>query len=87
MQGRVFTLMISISSAMTPLSLLVAGPISDRFGVQKWFVVGGLATLMIAMSSIFVPAIMNIEKGRPGAEQALKPAEVSIASAADVMGD
>ena len=43
-QGRVFTLAMSASAAMSPLGLAIAGPVADRLGVRIWFVVGGLAT-------------------------------------------
>jgi DHA3 family macrolide efflux protein-like MFS transporter len=65
MQGRVFTLVLSGSAAMSPLGLAVAGPVADALGVQVWFVIGGIATVVMGVGSFFVPAIMNIEdKGR-----------------------
>ena len=64
MQGRVFTLLGSGASAMTPISLLVAGPVADAVGVQWWFVVGGLTCVLMGIGALFVPAIMNLEKGR-----------------------
>jgi len=62
MQGRVFTLLMSGSAAMAPLSLAIAGPLADTFGVQIWFAVGGLLTLSIGIGSAFVPALMNLEE-------------------------
>jgi DHA3 family macrolide efflux protein-like MFS transporter len=64
MQGRVFTLIGSVASAMTPLGLIIAGPVADRFGVQIWFVLGGIITLVMATASLFIPAVMNFEQGR-----------------------
>jgi MFS transporter, DHA3 family, macrolide efflux protein len=64
MQGRVFTLITSIASAMTPLGLAVAGPVADIFGVQIWFKVGGVVTMFMAVLAFFIPAVMNFEKGR-----------------------
>lgn len=61
MQGRVFTLMMSGSTAMSPLGLAVAGPIADALSVQAWFLVGGIATVVIGAGCFFIPAIMNIE--------------------------
>ena len=70
MQGRVFTLLMSGSAAIAPLSLAIAGPLADTFGVQIWFAVGGLLTLSIGIGSAFVPALMNLEEqGRKIAEQ------------------
>jgi len=64
MQGRVFTLVMSSAAAMTPLGLMVAGPLADNFGVQTWFIVGGVATILMGLTGLFIPAIMHIEDGR-----------------------
>lgn len=61
-QGRVFTLLSSLVMAMTPLGLLVAGPLADRFGVQLWYVTGGIVTLTVATAGFFSPSLMNIEE-------------------------
>ena len=64
MQGRVFTLMISTASAMTPLGLMIAGPLSDLVGVRIWYIVGGVVTALMGIAGYFIPAIANIEQGR-----------------------
>jgi DHA3 family macrolide efflux protein-like MFS transporter len=64
MQGRVFTLINSAASAMMPIGLIVAGPIADQLGVQTWFIVGGLVTVIMGIVAFFIPAIMHIEDGR-----------------------
>ena len=64
MQGRVFTIIVSFAHAVAPLGLLLAGPLADKFGVQVWFRVGGLATVLMAVAASFVPAIMHIEDSR-----------------------
>ena len=64
MQGRVFTLIVSFTSVMSPLGLILAGPFADRFGVQTWFVVGGVVTVLLGAAAFFVPAIMRIEDQR-----------------------
>ena len=61
MQGRVFSLLGAGASAMAPLSLLVAGPVSDWLGVRTWYLVGGSVCILLALAGLFVPAIMNIE--------------------------
>jgi DHA3 family macrolide efflux protein-like MFS transporter len=63
MQGRVFTLAMSGSAAMSPLGLAVAGPVADAVGVQIWFLVGGVVTILLGVGSFFVPAILNLEDG------------------------
>jgi len=66
MQGRVMSLIISAASAMTPLSLLVAGPVSDAIGIRTWFWFGGVVCLLMGIGAFFVPAIMNVESNRNG---------------------
>jgi DHA3 family macrolide efflux protein-like MFS transporter len=61
MQGRVFSLVISGVSAMAPVGLAIAGPVADNFGVPIWFVISGIVTSIVAVTSFFVPPIMNIE--------------------------
>ena len=41
MQGRVFSLIGAGAAAMVPLSLLVAGPVTDWLGIRVWYLVGG----------------------------------------------
>lgn len=62
MQGRVFSLILSGASAMSPIGLAVAGPVADTFGVPIWFVVSGLVTAILSTASFFVPAIMHLER-------------------------
>jgi DHA3 family macrolide efflux protein-like MFS transporter len=62
MQGRVFSLIGAGATAMMPLSLLVAGPLSDALGVRTWYWFGGSACIFFALLAFFIPAIVNIEK-------------------------
>ena len=62
MQGRVMSLISSVASAMMPLSLLIAGPVTDATSYQTWYWVAGVSTLLIAVGGFFVPAIFNIEE-------------------------
>jgi DHA3 family macrolide efflux protein-like MFS transporter len=92
MQGRVFTLMISAASAMSPLGLIVAGPLADTFGVQTWYVVGGMVTGLMGLIAFFIPAIVRIEDGRPTNNQAvtaqqLEPASRLAAQPTESIGD
>jgi DHA3 family macrolide efflux protein-like MFS transporter len=61
MQGRVFTLVGSMGAAMAPLGLIIAGPVADAIGVQSWYVIGGLACVLMAVVGYSIPAVMNIE--------------------------
>lgn len=77
-QGRVFTLAGSLSSAMAPLGLIVAGPVADVIGIQSWYVIGGTACILMAVVGYFIPALMNIEQNhRKAAEKDLEQVEAS----------
>jgi MFS transporter, DHA3 family, macrolide efflux protein len=62
MQGRVFSLIGAGATAMMPLSLLIAGPLSDALGVRTWYWFGGAACVFFAVLAFFIPAIINIEQ-------------------------
>lgn len=61
MQGRIFTLTMSSSMAMSPLGLAIAGPVADIFGVQIWFLFTGIVMAIIGISTFLIPTIMQIE--------------------------
>jgi DHA3 family macrolide efflux protein-like MFS transporter len=73
MQGRVFSLIGAGATAMMPLSLLIAGPVADGFGIRTWYLLGGAVCLLVTLAAAFVPAIMNIEQNKVTRQ----PAEVS----------
>lgn len=66
MQGRVFSLLSAGATAMMPLSLMIAGPVSDYFGIRFWFILGGAICILMTIAVVFVPAIMNIETNNMG---------------------
>jgi DHA3 family macrolide efflux protein-like MFS transporter len=66
MQGRVLSLIGTGATAMSPLSLLVAGPVADALGVRTWYLIGGITCILAALCALFIPAIMKIEDNQPG---------------------
>ena len=62
MQGRVMSLVGAGATAMSPISLLVAGPISDWLGVRTWYLFGGGVCILMTVIAFFIPVIMNIEQ-------------------------
>lgn len=64
-QGRVHSLIGAGASAMMPLSLLIAGPVSDWLGVRAWYMFGGVVCILITIAAFSIPAIMNVEKDPP----------------------
>jgi DHA3 family macrolide efflux protein-like MFS transporter len=61
MQGRVFTLLGSLVTAMMPLSLAIAGPIADLLGIQFWYIVGGAIMIALGLIAFSIPTVMHIE--------------------------
>lgn len=64
MQGRVFTLINSFAGAMSPIGLLIAGPVGDLFGVQIWFIISGTFVVLMGVVSFFIPVIVHVEDNR-----------------------
>ena len=60
-QGRVLSLIGSAAMAMSPISLLIAGPVSDKIGIQTWYLVSGVLCIITALAGFLLPAVMNIE--------------------------
>lgn len=83
MQGRVMTLLMAGSVAMTPLSLLVAGPVADALGVQVWYVIGGVVCALMGVGGFFIPALMNIESQKA---RTTPDPELQLASVAPTAG-
>lgn len=66
MQARIFSLLSSVGTGIVPISLMIAGPVADRAGIQSWFLFGGFLCIFMAVTGLFIPAVMNIEnKGNP----------------------
>jgi DHA3 family macrolide efflux protein-like MFS transporter len=62
MQGRVFTLITSLATGVSPLSLAVAGPLADQFGVRFWYLVGGIVCVLMGSIALMIPSVVNAER-------------------------
>jgi DHA3 family macrolide efflux protein-like MFS transporter len=62
MQGRFGALLGSITGAMTPLGLAIAGPVADVVGIRPIFYFAGAAILVLILAGFFSRDLMNIEK-------------------------
>ena len=60
-QGRVFTLVSSLSTAMMPLSMLVAAPVAEWIGIRGWLALAAAGCFLIGVGGLFVPALVNLE--------------------------
>jgi MFS transporter, DHA3 family, macrolide efflux protein len=61
MQGRIFSLLSSVSSAIIPLGLAIAGPVADAIGIGPLYYICGIAIVITAVLGFFMPDLMNIE--------------------------
>lgn len=61
-QGRVFSLVGSVSSIMVPLGLAIAGPTTDAVGIRTLFYVTGIAVVLIGLASFFIQPLMDLER-------------------------
>ena len=73
MQGRVFSLINAGATAMMPLSLLIAGPVSDWLGLRVWYLVGGGLCIVVVLVGVSIPAILNIEEQHSAASPSADP--------------
>jgi DHA3 family macrolide efflux protein-like MFS transporter len=72
-QGRVFTMMGSLLWITSPISLAVAGPVTDWIGLQVWYMTAGVMCVATGLAGFFVPAIVNIEENNNGVRAEAKP--------------
>lgn len=61
--GRVFSLIMSLSSLAMPLGLLIAGPVSEAKGVAFWFLVSGVFMMAVTFVSMLLTAKMKERAG------------------------
>jgi DHA3 family macrolide efflux protein-like MFS transporter len=74
MQGRFFTVLNTLSAGMSPLGLLLAGPVADAFGVQIWFLIGAIGLVVIGGVFLWVPSLRNLEDHRFEQKEMIAPA-------------
>jgi DHA3 family macrolide efflux protein-like MFS transporter len=70
MQARILSLMSSVGAGMTPLGLMIAGPVADRVGIQAWFLLGGSLCVLMGVAGLFIPAVMKMEEEQRVVRQA-----------------
>jgi len=45
----------------SPLGLAIAGPLSDRFGIQIWYIIAGILCLLLFLAAIFNKTLLGLE--------------------------
>jgi DHA3 family macrolide efflux protein-like MFS transporter len=66
MQGRVGALMGSLAMAMSPIGLLIAGPVADAIGVRSWFAIAGTVLLVGGTIGLGMRPLRHIEDEAEG---------------------
>ena len=59
--GRVLGVLNSLMSITGPVGLIFAGPLADRFGVEKLFLIAGLGTILCGITTFLLPAARNYD--------------------------
>jgi len=62
MQGRVFAFILSAAMLVSPLGLIIAGPISDALGIQLWFWVAGITCALMGVAGFLLHDVMGMEE-------------------------
>lgn len=76
-QGRVFSMLESMVSAMMPISMLIAAPVAEWIGIRGWLMFGAAGCLVIGVGGFFIPSLMNIEENSHAGSGALLEQENS----------
>ena len=63
-QGRVMSLVMSLTSAMTPIGLLIAGPVAEQIGVNPMFIIASLVFVGSGIFTLFNSNMQNLEQRR-----------------------
>ncbi|MFX0054482.1 MAG: MFS transporter [Candidatus Hermodarchaeota archaeon] len=61
-QGRVFSVVISLSPLMAPVGLAIAGPIAEAFGTSIWYLISGVVMILIGVVGRLDTTIMGMEE-------------------------
>jgi len=77
MQGRVMSLITTFATGITPISLMVAGPISDAIGIRTWFWISGIITLLMGFGGFFSRTVMSVEDNHNTDEASSSPSMVT----------
>jgi len=81
MQGRVFSVTMSLCGAMMPLSMIVSAPIVERLGPQSWYMVSAVVCFIMVLAASFNKDMRNLEEDHQ--KNNLKNASVMVTSPAD----
>lgn len=61
MQGRVFSILEGMVSAMMPVGMLIAAPVAEWIGIRGWLLFGAAGCLIMGIAGFFIPALVHLE--------------------------
>jgi DHA3 family macrolide efflux protein-like MFS transporter len=64
-QGRVFTMVNSLATAMMPLSMLVAAPVAEWIGIRGWLTLASIGCFVMGIGGFLLPEMMKLEQSQP----------------------
>ncbi|MDF2923530.1 MAG: transporter [Paenibacillaceae bacterium] len=70
--GRVFGLLGSVMALAMPLGLVSSGVFADQIGVNRWFMLSGVMIIGIAVLSLFIPAITQLDRPQQPADNGMR---------------
>ena len=60
--GRVLTLFTSLATLSMPVGLVLAGSFAEIIGVEKWFFISGILTIVMAIICYLMPSLKEYKK-------------------------
>ena len=59
--GRVYSLLTSAAYHAMPFGIVISGPLAERLGVEKWFVICGIGIIIVALAVFSLPGLREID--------------------------
>jgi DHA3 family macrolide efflux protein-like MFS transporter len=63
MQGRIFSLIMTLAMGAGPIGLIIAGPIAEMYDARTMFLISGSICVILGLGAFFVPSLRGIESG------------------------
>ena len=74
MQGRIFTVIGSLSSAASPLGMLLAAPVAERLGIRAWYLIAGIFCAAMGVYGFLKRDVYTLDDQEPGGRLEAAPA-------------
>jgi DHA3 family macrolide efflux protein-like MFS transporter len=63
MQGRVFAMIGAGANAISPIATLISGPVAEVLGLRSWYLLAGVACIVMGIGARFQADIMSLGEG------------------------